>query len=131
MIYHILDILFIVFHTSLIVINLFGWIWSKTRKLNLLTLILTGASWVFLGLIYGTLGYCPFTDWHFRILERLGENDLPSSYVKYIADRLTGLDVSSSNVDKVTLYSFIVALMISIILNTRDILRKRYGKGKT
>jgi hypothetical protein len=125
MICHILDIFFIVFHTSLIIFNLFGWIWSKTRKLNLLTLILTGASWVFLGLIYGTLGYCPFTDWHFRILERLGETDLPSSYVKYIADRLTGLDFSSSTVDKVTLYSFIFALVISIILNMRGKLRER------
>ena len=91
----------------------------------MLTLILTGASWVFLGLIYGTLGYCPFTDWHFRILERLGETDLPSSYVKYIADRLTGLDFSSSTVDKVTLYSFIFALVISIILNMRGKLRER------
>jgi len=59
MIYRFLDIFFVIFHTSLITFNLFGWIWKKTRLANLITLGLTGASWLFLGLIVGVLGYCP------------------------------------------------------------------------
>jgi hypothetical protein len=111
MIYRILDIFFLIFHTSLVIFNLFGWIWRKTRKLNLITLILTGSSWLFLGLAVGTLGYCPLTDWHFRILEKLGKTDLPFSYMKYL-------------VDKLTLGAFTAALLISMILNISDFRRK-------
>jgi hypothetical protein len=123
--YRILDIFFLIFHTFLIFFNLFGWIWKRTRKLNLITLSLTGASWLFLGLIVGTLGYCPLTDWHFKILEKLGKTDLPHSYTKYLVDRLIGLDINATQVDNVTLYTFLTALVISIVLNLRD-----YKKGK-
>jgi hypothetical protein len=120
----ILDIFFVLFHTSLILFNLFGWTWKKTRKLNLIALLLTGASWFFLGLVVGTLGYCPLTDWHFNVLRKLGETDLPDSYIKYLADRLTGLDFNPTLVDKVTLYAFIASLAISILLNIRSLTRK-------
>lgn len=128
MIYRILDIFFVIFHTSLIFFNLFGWIWKKTRKYNLITLLLTGASWSFLGLIVGTPGYCPLTDWHFSVLNKLGVTDLPSSYVKYLVDRLTGLDFNPSLIDNFTLYSFLVALGLSIFLNFRDYVVKRKDK---
>jgi hypothetical protein len=119
---HLLDIFFVVFHSTLILFNLFGWIWKKTRICNLITLSLTGGSWLFLGLIYGNLGYCPLTDWHFRILTRLGKADLPDSYVKYLIDRITGLDINASLVDHVTLYAFLLALIFSLFFNIRDLL---------
>ncbi len=125
MIYHILDIFFILFHSSLVLFNLFGWIYRKTRIWNLITLTLTGASWLLLGMIVGTLGYCPFTEWHFNILFNLGERNLPNSYIKYLTDRLTGLDVSELLVDKITLYSFLAALLISMFMNIRDLRNKR------
>ena len=125
MIYRLLDIFFLIFHTILIFFNLFGWIWKKTMKLNLIVLSLTGASWLFLGLIVGTLGYCPLTDWHFKILEKLGKTDLPYSYTKYLADRLTGLDINASLVDNATLYTFLAALVISIALNLRAFLKRK------
>jgi hypothetical protein len=127
MIWYLLDIFFVIFHTSLIFFNLFGWLWKRTRKLNLVILSLTGASWLFLGLIVGTLGYCPLTDWHFRILEKLGKTNIPSSYIKYLADRLTGLDFNASLVDNVTLYAFIVALVFSVFFNIKDF--KTSGNG--
>lgn len=125
MIYRILDIFFVIFHTSLILFNLSGWIWKKTRKYNLITLLLTGASWSFLGLIVGTPGYCPLTDWHFSVLNKLGVTDLPSSYVKYLADRLTGLNFNPSLIDDITLYSFLAALGLSLFLNIRDFMIRR------
>jgi hypothetical protein len=125
MLNRILDIFFVVFHTCLTLFNLFGWIWRKTRLANLITLALTGASWLFLGLIVGMLGYCPLTDWHFNILYKLGKTDLPTSYIKYLIDRLTGLDVNQTLVDKATLYCFIVAMAVSIFLNIRDFRKKR------
>lgn len=125
MLYNLLDIFFVVFHSSIILFNLFGWIWRRTRLANLILLLLTGGSWLFLGLVVGTLGYCPFTDWHFRVLGKLGKTDLPSSYVKYLADRITGLNFDSSLVDRMTLYFFIAAFSLSLFMNIRDYITKK------
>jgi hypothetical protein len=131
MIWHILDIFFVIFHTFLIFFNLFGWIWKRIRKLNLIVLSLTGASWLFLGLIVGTLGYCPLTDWHFTILEKLGKTDLPNSYIKYFVDRLTGLDINAGFIDNFTLYSFLATLLISTLLNLRDFKTSKQNSNST
>jgi len=125
MIYHILDIFFVVFHSFLIIFNLFGWIWRKTQIWNLITLLLTGASWLILGWVVGAFGYCPLTDWHFNVLEKLGKTNLPNSYIKYLADRITGLDLNAGIVDKITLYSFTAALIISLAINIRRIVKSR------
>ena len=89
-------------------------------KLNLIMLLLTGASSLFLGLIVGTLGYCPLTEWHFTILEKLGKADLPGSYIKYLSDRLIGLDINASLFDKSTFYSFLTVLVFSLFFNMKD-----------
>ncbi len=123
MIWRILDIFFVVFHTGIIIFSLTGWILKKTRRLNLIVLGIIGSSWLFLGLIVGMLGYCPLTDWHFTVLEKLGRTNLPNSYVKYLADRLTGKDFNAHLVDSVTLYAFLIVLLISLVLNVRDVAR--------
>jgi len=128
MFWHLLDIFFVIFHTSLVIFNLSGWIWRKTRRLNLILLILTGASWSILGFIVGTPGYCPLTDWHFKVLSKLGKTGIPDSYIKYLADRLTGLDINNSLVDSVTLFAFLAALVVSLFLNLRGL--RKSGSGK-
>ncbi len=125
MIYSVLDIFFVIFHTSLTIFNIIGWAWKKTRVLNLITLLLTGSSWLFLGMIVGVPGYCPFTDWHFRVLEKLGKTNLPNSYIKYLADRITGLNFNPNLVDTFTLVVFISSLIISFLLNIRDYFKKK------
>ncbi|HJX72472.1 MAG TPA: DUF2784 domain-containing protein, partial [Bacteroidales bacterium] len=122
-----LDQFFVVFHTLLIIFNLFGWVFHKTRKANLITLLLTAFSWFFLGLFYG-IGYCPLTEWHFMILEKLGNNNLPASYVKYIIHRLTGIDFNAQLIDTLTMAFFLVSLIISVVLNIRDFRKKRTQK---
>lgn len=124
--YHTGDIFFVVFHTTLTLFNLLGWIWKKTRRLNLITLSLTGASWFILGIFYG-IGYCPLTEWHFQILNKLGENNLPYSYIEYLAERLTGLNVDSTLVDTATGVGFFLALGLSVWLNIRN---KRPSGGR-
>jgi len=126
--FRILDIFFVIFHTSLTLFNMFGWIWKKTRLANLITLALTGGSWLILGIIVGMIGYCPLTDWHFNILYKLGKTDLPTSYIKYLVDRLTGLDINQSLIDNATLYGFLAALAISLLLNIRDLRKKNATK---
>jgi hypothetical protein len=114
--YEFLDILFITFHSLLIILNLFGWIWKPTRRINFIALILTGGSWVLLGAFYGW-GYCPLTDWHFEVLDRLGHADLPNSYIKYLLDRITGIDLNAEFVDGMTLILFLLALGFSVYFN--------------
>lgn len=125
-VYVLLDIFFVIFHTSLTLFNALGWAWKKTRVWNLVTLLLTGSSWLFLGMIVGVPGYCPFTDWHFNVLRKLGKTNLPNSYLKYLFDRITGLNIDPWLVDRVTLIVFVAALVVSVFLNLRDkILSKR------
>jgi hypothetical protein len=113
-----LDFFFIVFHSLLILFNLFGWIFRKTRVLNLVTLTLTGISWFVLGIFYG-IGYCPLTDWHFNILEKMGKTDLPDSYISYLLMRFTGIRFWEPTIDRLTLSLFLLAFMISLIFNLK------------
>lgn len=118
-----LDVFFVILHTAIILFNLFGWIWKKTRVANLILLLLTGLSWTVLGIFYG-FGYCPFTDWHWDVLDKMGKTGLPSSYVEYLLARLLWIDISSGTADALTGITYLVALVISIVLNIRDY-RKR------
>jgi len=110
-----LDIFFTVFHSSLVLFVLTGWIWRKTRKLHLAVVILTAASWLILGIFYG-LGYCPFTDWHFRILEKLGHTGLPSSYISFLVIRISGLRPDQGWVDALTTAGLIVGVVGNLLL---------------
>jgi hypothetical protein len=125
MVYWAADIFFTVFHTLVILFNLFGWVWKSARKWNLLLLILTGLSWTVLGIWYG-FGYCPFTDWHWQVLHELGKSPETPSYTEYLAERLIGLEVSNRSADVATLGGFLVALVISTWLNIRDWKRKKF-----
>lgn len=119
-----LDILFVVFHSVLILFILFGWTHPRLRRLHLLCVLLTGASWFILGLFYG-IGYCPLTDWHWQVLSLLGKTDLPPSYVQYILDRLLGISISFRTADAITLAGWLGALAIAAFLQVRRIVRRR------
>lgn len=114
--WYILDIFFVVFHTLFILFNLTGWIWKRTLTLHLVTVLLTGGSWLILGLFYG-LGYCPLTDWHFTVLNKLGKHNLPLSYIQYLIERLTGADLSAQLIDIATLVGYLLVLALSIYFN--------------
>ncbi len=121
---HLLDIFFFLFHTILTLFNLLAWIWPKTRKANLTSLLLTAFSWFFLGIWYG-VGYCPFTDWHWQVRARLGDTVLPASYIKFLLDTLTGGNWNALLVESATAVAFFLALAISVFLNWRDYKKKR------
>jgi len=114
--YQVLDYFFLIFHTVLTLFNLLGWIWKKTRIANFITLLLTGLAWFGLGIFYG-IGYCPLTDWHWEVLEKLGHHNLPNSYITYIIQRLTGLQANERFVEIATLAGFLIALVLSVYLN--------------
>ena len=126
--YVFLDIFFIIFHSSLIVLNLVGWIWERTRKAHLLVLGLTMCSWFGLGNWYG-FGYCPITDWHWQVKRKLGEAELPISYIKYCMDNLTGLDWKPAVLTLLIPTMMLAAFGVSFRLNWRDYFAKVVMKG--
>jgi len=128
LLYHFLDWFFIVFHSALIIFNVLGWIHRKTRKLNLLTLFITGFSWFVLGIFYGW-GYCFLTDWHYDILLRLSTYPSESSYIAYILRRIFSIYISFQLADLITLLGFLAALALSITFNINDFLKKLRNKS--
>jgi len=111
-----LDIFFTIAHIILTLFNLTGWIWKRTRKAHLITLGLTLISWVIFGFWYGW-GYCFLTDWHWQVKEKLGEKNLPASFIKYLADKISGKNFDPSFVDNVTLGCLIFAIVAAVYMN--------------
>lgn len=111
-----LDLLLTISHMLIVGFNLFGWVWRKTRLANFVVIMITAACWFVLGIWYG-IGYCPVTDWQWQIKEKLGERNLPNSFVEYWADRLTGTNVNTQFIDILIAVCFAGALIISVYLN--------------
>lgn len=107
---------FFVFHTVLIVFNLFGWLFAKTRRLHFYSMMLLLFSWVVLGFWKG-FGYCFLTDWHYQVLRALGKRDLPRSYIAYLLKTLSGWLPDAMVVDVVTVVLTSLALVCSIWVN--------------
>ena len=122
--YSFLNIFFFIFHTSLTLFNITGWMFRKTRKWNLVTLALTAFSWFVLGIWYGW-GYCLCTDWHWDIREQLGYSDQRKSYIHFLLLKLTAIDFNERLVENVTLVVFLISAIMSVWLNVRDARRKR------
>jgi len=116
---------FFVFHTSWIVFNCIGWIWHRTRRWHLVTIVFTAASWFGLGIRYGW-GYCPCTDWHWQVRAGLGYHD-PPSYTQLLIKELTGLDLTTAWADALTVIVFAAAAFVSIVLNIRDLRGRESG----
>lgn len=112
----VLDIAFWVFHTGLVIFNLVGWIWPKTRRWHLATILATAASWFIMGIWYG-LGYCLCTDWHFQVRDLLGYKDNSPTYVHLMIKLLTGADLDPNIVQTGTAVGFVFGLVMSLYTN--------------
>lgn len=119
-----LNIFFFIFHTAFMLFNLFGWIWKRTRRWNLYSILLTYLSWFILGIWYGW-GYCVCTDYHWDIRRQMGIVDHSDSYTHFLILKTTGLNLNQKFVDYITLGALVAATIISITLNIRDRKRKR------
>ena len=111
-----LDALLTLVHLGIVAFNLFGWIPPATRKAHFISILLTAVSWFLLGIWYG-MGYCPFTDWQWDVKSKLGEQELPGSFIKYFADKITGKNFSPSLVNNATAGLFFLAALLSVYVN--------------
>ena len=125
--YKFLDYFFVIFHSSLVVFDITGWAWKRTRRMHFIAIGLTILSWLGLGIFFGW-GYCPCTDWHWQVKHELGETNLPNSYVKYYADKLTGIRWDPLVVDATVLILGILAFCLSGWLNLRDYHSRRSAR---
>ena len=120
-----LNIGFFVFHSSWILFNCLGWIWRPTRPWQLATVLITALSWFGLGIRYGW-GYCPCTDWHWQVRERLGHHD-PPSYIQLLIREVLGVDLSPNISDALALVTLTAVAVISVRLNLRDWRAQRHA----
>jgi len=127
MILHTIDVLFTLLHLVIIGFNLLGWISPSTGKLHFICVVVTAGCWFILGIWFG-MGYCPITDWQWQIKEKLGEHNLPNSFIKYYADKISGVSISASLIDTMTAVCFFLAALLSVYVNflrkTRSIISK-------
>lgn len=121
----ILDVAFFVFHTLLVLFNLFGWINKKTRRWQLATLLVTALSWFAMGLWKG-IGYCICTDWHFQVRHALGYHDQSPTYIHLLVKLLTGANLDPKLVQTVTAIGFIFCVIASLAVNFADWRRSRH-----
>lgn len=124
LIYQSLNIFFFIFHSCLIIFNLFGWLWQKTRLANFIVIGLTLSSWFLLGLWFG-YGYCPFTDWHWQVREKLGFRESPPSYTAFLVREITGWEPGDTLINSLTLGLLIAALAGSVVTNVRDLIKRK------
>jgi hypothetical protein len=111
-------------HIFLVLFILFGWLYPRFRITHLVVLLLTGFSW----LIFSkgnTFGHCILTDWHWHILRKLGETNLPETYTQYMFERMTGIPVQKATALTITRSSWLLSLTLSSVLVFRKYICER------
>ena len=119
-----LDIFYTFVHLAITGFNLLGWIWPATRRAHFISAMITALCWSLLGIWYG-FGYCPVTDWQWKVKTKLGEKYLPDSFIKYFGDKITGLDLDPALVNQLTLWLFVAAIGLSVYFNFFHKTKKR------
>lgn len=114
-------------HVGLIIFNMVGWIWPRTRVLHLVTIGLTSFSWFVLGAIYGW-GYCVCMDYHANILRQLGHPDANLTFIQLVLKRLFGISASRPVADYLTIGVFALILIATAVVWTRDLIGRRNRK---
>lgn len=110
-----LNILFFVLHTAVMVFNLTGWMFRRTRGLHVICLGATLFSWFVMGATKG-LGYCVCTDWHFQIRRELGLHDGVHSYLQLLAKVFFGLEMDKITSDVLAGGGLLVALLATLVV---------------
>jgi hypothetical protein len=115
-----LDVIFHILHLSIILINLTFWMSFRTLKIAQATVSLTLVSWLGFGFFYG-FGYCFLTDWQWQVKEKLGQTNLPASYIKYVLDLITGMNLNPELVDRMALVGLSFSVLGCLIQTIRKI----------
>ena len=120
-----LNILFFIFHTVILVFNLTGWIFPRTRMLHIVCLGATLFSWFVMGAWKG-LGYCVCSDWHFQIRREMGiqDNVHSYSYIQLIAKSFFGVEMDRMTSDLSAGGGLLFILLATLVVWTAGLFRK-------
>jgi hypothetical protein len=111
-----LDVMYTIVHIFIIFFNLTGWIFIRTRKLHLLFIAITCFCWFALGIWFG-FGYCPVTDWQWTVKTKLGERNLPDSFITYLVNNLLGRNIAEQFIINATGIVFLFIVIITVYVN--------------
>ncbi|MBT8116390.1 MAG: DUF2784 domain-containing protein [Gammaproteobacteria bacterium] len=114
-----LDVLFHIAHLAVILFSGLGWLVPALRPLHLGLQGMILFSWFGLGIFKGWT-YCFLTDLHWRIRQVLGKPAHSGSYMKMLADKLSGRDVNAARVNQVTVSIFFITTLLSLLLLLLD-----------
>ncbi|MBK6966045.1 MAG: DUF2784 family protein [Bacteroidales bacterium] len=106
-------------HIALMLFIVFGWLMPRLRLLHLSVVLVTGSSWLIFAHANG-LANCILTDWHYQILRKLGETNLPETYAQYTLKRLTGISIQKNTAFTITRLCWLISLIISSIQTYRE-----------
>lgn len=110
-----LNIVFHVLHLSIIFFFLFALLFEELRMVHFVLSILIFLSWFGLGAFFG-FGYCLVTDIQWKIKRLLKQEPTTEYYVKYMIDKVTGLDTNPVFINRMTTYIYFIILTISTVL---------------
>ena len=77
--------------------------------------MLTLGSWFVLGHWLG-VGYCPITDWHWRIKDAFGEGRPPGSYIQLVLEKASRRRLNGALIDQTVLVGTLLIGAVSLIL---------------
>jgi hypothetical protein len=116
LLYQLLNGLFHFFHIVIIIFLMTGWIFPQLRLAHLALILLTLGSWFILGRWLGK-GYCPVSDWHWKIKGALGGGRPNGTYIHLLLQNITGRELESSSVDRAVVNWTLMLAGISIAVN--------------
>ncbi len=112
-------------HIAVIVFNLTGWIWPKTRVAHRCLVALTTFFWLVVGPMVHSLGYCPLTQLQYAVKYARGIKDMPNSYIDYLLQKV-GIHLDPQLIDVMTGVTFASALVVTLVVWRRE---RRYAKA--
>ena len=114
-----LDLLFMTVHIAVTGFNLLGWMWPRARRAHRALVGLTLLCWLGAGLAVGTIGYCPLTDWHWRVKAARGEAGLPASFIDYLLQG-AGIHIDPGLVRDGTAAAMALVVLVTLALWWRE-----------
>lgn len=116
MLYPILNLLCHLVHGGVVVFLMVGWLFPPLRAAHLALVFLTLGSWFILGRWFG-VGYCPITDWHWKLKDALGEGRPKEAYIHMVLQKIARRKFEAAAVDKVVVLSTLAVTALSLALN--------------
>jgi hypothetical protein len=119
--YPFLNLLFHALHACIIFFTVFGWLLPSWRLAHFVWVLLTLASWYVLGIWMG-MGYCPITDLHWTIKEKLGKGRPQCNFIYYWLTKVSNTQWDPERVDHAIVIITILTCIISACFNIWDYL---------